>query len=127
MTSEEVVALVKKNGGELCGLVTRGPDGTVLTSDPRAKSSRILNPWQFKIGGLMALIACLAPVFGMFRVFKDSIGEVRTLGAIRVGPTNSYIPVNCSDDDADDEPAPQGCLDDCASADSTASPPGAQP
>ncbi len=124
MTSDEVVALVKKNDGELCGLVTRRHDGTLLTSDRRPKRSRRSKPRQFKIGGLMAFIACPAPVFGVVRFFRDAM-QSRVSGAVRVGCSYPGSAAQYSEVDPDEEPDREGCLDEPASDEPTPSRPGA--
>jgi hypothetical protein len=115
MSSDEVVALIKQSDGELCGLITRRSDGTLVTSDRRSKQSRISNPWQFKIGGLMPLIACLAPMLGMMRAFMPSNwGTVRRYGGMSRPSTPLGALGQCSDLDAEKELDPEGCIDEPA-------------
>ncbi len=126
MTADEVVALIKKSDGpEICGLVTRRPDGALLTSDRQPRLSRLSNPWQFKIGGLMAFIACLAPLFGMIRFLTNS--PVRFAGAIRVRSAYSGSAAQCSDTDPDEVLDPEACLDSPPTTDPTPSPSGSHP
>ncbi len=122
MTADEVVTLVKKNDGELCGLVTRRTDGTLLTAGHRPGLSRFSTPWQFKISSLMKLIACLAPLFGMMSFIVNS--PVVTAGrmCLRPPPPSSSVE---QDTDLDEELDPEGCLDEPAPDESAPSPPGA--
>jgi hypothetical protein len=125
MTSDEVVALIKKNDGELCGLVTRRPDGTLLTSDHPARLSRTSNRWQFKISSMMTMIACMAPIFGMMSFILNS--RMMTVGKMCLRPVPSGGAVGNPDTDTDEEPDQEGCLDEPTSADPTPFASGAQP
>jgi hypothetical protein len=125
MTADEVVELIKKNDGELCGLVTRQSDGTLLTSDRRPRLSRLSSPWQFKIRDMMTLIACVAPIFGMMSFILNS--PIVVLGGVRMRPAPPGTAAQCSDADPDEELESDGCLDKPISNEPNLSPPAAHP
>ena len=85
MTGEEVVALVKRNDGELCGLVTRRADGTLVTANRSRRRSRRWTPFQFNITSLMSVIAWTAAWCGLIRLVLSI--PVVTAGRIRMPPT----------------------------------------
>ena len=92
MTSAEVVALIKENGGELCGRVTRRADGTVVTAD-RGRWSGIPRSRQFNIKDMMNLIAVAAAFFAFLRfvIFAPAIRA----GAISVRPPRNRAAAQC--------------------------------
>ena len=77
MTSDEVVALIKKNDGEFCGRGTRRPDVSPPTSDRSPKRSQRLNPWQLKISSVMGLIAALAHRARVFAFRNGALSDTR--------------------------------------------------
>ncbi len=70
MTSAEAAALVRSQGGELCGRVTRNEDGAIITADTRPEPRVKREFWQFNIRSLMLVIAGLAAYFGFMRMFS---------------------------------------------------------
>jgi hypothetical protein len=84
MTSDEAVALIRAQGGDLCGLLSRRPDGTLITSDCQPEPQPRSRLWQFNIRSLMALIAGLAAAFGYIRMISRT--TVVTAGRICKAP-----------------------------------------
>lgn len=115
MTSGEAVALIRAQGGELCGQLSRHPGGKLVTSDsqPEPQSTRRL--WQFNIRSLMALVAGLAATFGFARMMTRATGVTR--GEVCIPPpavqpiTNPPKPISDPTDQAptDSDPSDQEC------------------
>jgi hypothetical protein len=125
MTSEEVVALVKASDGELCGLVTRGEDGALVTADYGRRPFRQLNPWQFKISDLMALVAATAAVFGIIRPVL--LNPIVTAGRMRITPIPPGVSAQCTETDPAEELEPEECPSDRGSSVPEVPTPGEQP
>jgi hypothetical protein len=124
MTSEEVVALVTANDGELCGLMTQRADGTLVTASRRRSPSRRWTPFQFNISGLMSLIAWTAAACGLIRLMFSM--PVVTAGGIRMRPTPSGIAAQCPEIDPADDVEPEECLDEIPIENPDAHPGGAR-
>ena len=124
MTSEEVIALVTANDGELCGLVTRAADGALVTADRRRRPFRHAKPWQFKISNLMTLVAGVAAGVRVHpaRLFAANCGwrnqtKSNTAGHCPRGARHRF----------GRDLEPEGCLSDSTGSVPDVLTPGAQP
>jgi hypothetical protein len=70
MSQADADALVQAHGGELCGRAFRRPDGT-LTIEEAYLQPRPQNAFQFTIRSLMALVAGVAAILGVARLFAQ--------------------------------------------------------
>lgn len=71
MRSEEVVSLIQHAGGNVCGRVFEQSDGTLFISDTPSARHAHGHPVQFHLRSVMGVIAAVAAVLGLARLFPE--------------------------------------------------------
>src|SRR5262249_3867221 len=87
MTSDEALALIRAQDGEVCGRLFRRPDGRLVKADcpPLPSPSLSPQPWQFNLRTVMALIAGIAAALG----FTKMLASVEPPGQPLMGSVGS--------------------------------------
>lgn len=71
MRSEEVVSLIQNSAGTVCGRVFEQSDGTLFISDAPIAPDVQARPVQFHLRSVMAVIAAVAAMLGLSRLFPE--------------------------------------------------------
>jgi hypothetical protein len=71
MTAAEARSLLDHTDWDVCGRLSRGADGSILTVDHTAVAESTPGRWQFNIRSLMGVIAGLAATLGFARLFAE--------------------------------------------------------
>jgi hypothetical protein len=71
MTAADASSLLRDNDSDVCGRLSRLPDGTLMTADHPVAAASTSRPWQYRIRSLMGVIAGVAAILGISRLFAE--------------------------------------------------------